>query len=184
MLRILPLDARNRGALNQADTRYLAGDRVQVRVTHMGFVPQYAPLATAEWRQLSAARAFDADKLLADPKAACFLAYEGSVCVGQSVAHLVPHRLCELWDLRVDSQFRRQGVATALLEHCMEWARAQGRAGMRVETSDDHPVLCQFLQSCGFTLGGVDKLWHRADAAQQDRPAALRESVLTFYRFF
>ncbi len=183
MLTIRPLAPANRACLNQFDTRYLAGERVQVRVTRTGFVPEYVPLSTAEWRALDLSRAFDAEKLLSDDKAACFLAFDEGKCVGQCVAHIVPHRLCDLWDVRVDSQRRRQGVGTELIEACLSWAGRKGRAGLRVETTDENPVMCQFLQSCGFTLGGVDKLWHRADLSQRARPAALRESVLTFYRF-
>ena len=184
MLSILPLDETNRACLNQADTRFLAGDRVQLRVTRKGFTLEYVPLPNAEWRTLRTTRILDANTLLADEKAACFLAFLDGQYAGQAVTRLAGHRLCELMDLRVDSRCRRQGVGTELLKTCVAWTEQRRRAGLRAETSDESPVACQFLESCGFALGGVDRLWHNADPWQQERVPGMRETVLTFYRFF
>lgn len=183
MLAILPLSPENQKHFNQADTRFLAGERVQLRVTRMGFLTDYAPLPTAEWRTLKPFPA-EAAQLLEDTRAACFMAFVDGQFAGQSIVRLGAHRLCELLDFRTDSRFRRQGAGTQLLAACAAWAQARGRAGLRAEVTDEQPVACQFLERIGFTLGGVDKLWHNALPGQQQRVSAMRESVLIFYKFF
>lgn len=183
MLTILPLSRENRDQLNQADARFLAGDRVQLRVTRKGFTPEYTPLPNAEWRTVQPLPV-DADHWLADPKAACFLAFVDGQHAGQAIVRLMGHRLCELLDLRTDTHFRRQGVGTELINACQTWAESMRRVGIRVETTDEQPVACQFFESYGFTLGGVDRLLHSADPDQARRFPAMRESVLVFYKFF
>ena len=183
MLTIMPLSEQNLGKYNGMDARFLAGDRVQLRVTRKGFDPEYVPLPIAEWRALKPCP-IDAQKLLDDPKAACFLAFVDGQCAGQCVVRLGAYRLCEVLDIRTDSRFRRQGVATQLMNACVDWAQRAGRAGLRAETSDEHPVACQFFERIGFALGGVDRLWHSALPEQAKRMPTMRESVLVFYRFF
>lgn len=183
MLTIVPLRPDNQNHLNQADARFLAGERVQLRVTRMGFLTDYAPLPTAEWRTLKPFPA-DPERLLADPKAGCFLAFVDGQPAGQGIVRLGAHQLCELIDLRVDSRFRRQGAGTQLVLTCAQWAQAKGRAGLRAELTDGQPVACQFLERVGFTLGGVDRLWHAALPEQRQLVPAMRESVLVFYKFF
>ena len=184
MLSIKPLDESNRAYLNQADTRFLAGDRVLLRVARRGFAPEYVPLPNAEWRTLQTTRVLDADTLLADAKAACYLAFVDDQYAGQCAVRLAAHRLVELLDVRVDTRFRRQRVGTELLKYCAFWTQEHHRAGIRAEASDESPVACQFFEHCGYELGGVDKLWHNADPWQAERVPAMRETVLTFYKFF
>ena len=182
MLTIVPLRPDNQSHLNQADARFLAGERVQLRVTRMGFLTDYAPLPTAEWRTLKPFPA-EPNRLLADPNAASFLAFVDGQFAGQCVVRLGAHRLCELIDLRVDSRFRRQSAGTQLIAACVQWTQAKGRAGLRAELTDGQPVACQFMERLGFTLGGVDRLWHTALPDQQKLVPAMRESVLVFYKF-
>jgi len=183
MLTILPINEKNRDCINQPDARFLAGDRVQLKFTRKGFLPEYVPMNAVEWRTVKPFPR-QAQALLADPESVCYFAFLNGRCVGQCIASKGQHRLCELMDLRTDSRYRRQGVGTALLNTIIEWASVNGLAGIRAETTDDRPVSCQFLDRCGFTLGGVDMLWHAADADQASRLPAMRESVLIFYKFF
>ncbi len=182
MFTILPLNADNLTCFNQPDARFLAGERIQLRFTRKGFLPEYAPLPSAEWRT---AKAFPltAEMLLADARAIVYFAFAENKCVGQCVAKSDEHQLCELLDLRTDSRHRRQGMGTALLNAVVDWAHARGLAGIRAETTDDCPAACQFFERSGFTLGGVDMLRLYSDPAQADRAPAMRESVLIFYKF-
>lgn len=183
MLTIQPLTPETREQFNLADARFLAGDRVQLRVTRKGFIAEYIPMPAAEWRTVKP-RITDTARLLADPSAMACLAVADGRCVGQAVARLSNHRLCELLDLRVDAHHRRHGVGSALLSACVDWTKRSGRAGLRVETTDEQPLACLFLEHAGFALGGVDRLLHWAEPEQQQRMPAIRESVLVFYRFF
>lgn len=183
MLTIHPLQETSLNRFNQADTSFLAGERVQLRVTRKGFLTEYVPLPVAQWRSVPAFR-MDAKNLLNNPKMACYLAFVNSQYAGQCVVSEGEHQLCELLDFRTDSHFRRQGVSGQLLNACEDWAQRRKFAGIRTEVSDEQPAACQFLEHVGFTLGGVDRLWHFADPEQQKHIPAMRESVLVFYKFF
>ena len=184
MLTILPPNEETIERLNQPDARFLAGEMVQVRVTRKGFLPEYIPLGTAQWRQHPVSPLVTRETLRQHDDWACFFAFLEDRFVGQLAAAPEEFGLCKLLDIRVDSSHRRQGVGTGLLNACVDWALKKGRKGVAAEVSDENPVACQFFQSQGFTLGGVDKLRHFADPRQAEKPAALRDSVLTFYRFF
>ncbi len=183
MLTILPPNENTISQLNQVDARYLAGELIQVRVTRKGFVPEYTPLNTAEWRQWPVWTNITVENVLAHKSWACFFAFLEERFVGQLVAAPAQYALCRMLDLRVDASVRRQGVGTELLNACMDWAGRKKMKGLWVDIDDQNPVACQFLQRSQFSLGGVDKLRHFADPAQADRPAAMRDSVLSFYRF-
>lgn len=183
MLTIIPLSVENQAYLNRPDARFLAGERVQLRFTRKGFLPEYVPLSVAEWRT-SPSFPVAAERLIGDPDHHCCFAVLDGRCVGQFIARKGSHALCELLDIRTDSRHRRQGIATAMLNAVVEWASAQQLAGIRAETTDDCPGACQFFERCGFVLGGVDMLWHARDPEQQSKVPAMRESVLTFYQFF
>ena len=89
-----------------------------------------------------------------------------------------------LWDLRVDVRSRRKGVGRTLLEASRSWALHLGLKGIMVETQDGNPVACQFYQSSGFVLGGVDRMLYAAIPQQAQKPPALRDSALFFYLLF
>lgn len=184
MLTILPLSENTIAHLNTVDARYLAGELVQVRVTRKGFLPEYTPLTTAEWRQWPTPPGVTQEAALRHDDLACFFAFQEERFVGQLVMRPAAYGLCSLMDLRVDATCRRQGIGSELMSACADWAEKKKLKGIWAEITDQNPVACQFLQSSGFSLGGVDKLRHFADPAQANRPAALRDSVLAFYHFF
>ncbi len=184
MLTIQPPNENTISHLNQTDARFLAGELVQIRVTRKGFLPEYLPLPTAEWRQSPPSALVTEKALKQHGEWACFFAFLDGKFVGQLVAEPAEYGLCRLLDLRVDASHRREGIGTALLNACIDWATQQGLKGILAESSDENPVACQFFQNSRFTLGGVDKLRHYADPLQAGRAAMLRDSVLMFYRFF
>lgn len=65
--------------------------------------------------------------------------------------------LCRLWDLRVAAEFRRRGVARALLAAAEEWAGAQGIRALMVETQNVNVPACRFYARHGFVLGAVNR---------------------------
>ncbi len=184
MLTIRPLSADNADCLNRVDTRYLAGDLVQIRVTRKGFSPEYVPLASASWQTYQPPRALKELLEATDPPRQCFFAYQDEQLVGQLVVSLADCGLTELIDIQVDSRCRRQSVATALVDAGLDWAQQMGCHGVCARTTDQNPVACQFFEHTGFQLGGVDKLRFHADPAVSLQAPGLRPSALAFYRFF
>ena len=183
MLTIVPFSDSQRALLHRPDARFLSGDQVVLRITQRGFALEYKPTGKAEWRTVPPV-SLNAQTLLANPSFACFLAFVDGECAGQAILRTGDFHLCDLLDIRVDSRMRRQGVATALLHACEDWAKKAHWAGLRAETTDHQPVACLFFTNSGFQLGGVDKLRHLADPDQAATPLAMRENALIFYSQF
>jgi ribosomal protein S18 acetylase RimI-like enzyme len=62
-------------------------------------------------------------------------------------------------DLRVDYDFRRQGLATAMLYQITAEARARQTRAVHAEIAANNLPANQMLQKCGFELSGID--WRR-----------------------
>jgi len=184
MLTILPLSEAMIPLYNQIDNRYLVGELAAVRVARSGFSLEYMPLSKAEWRTYSSDSLFTPQELLKRKDAVCFFAFLDGQPVGQAVVAQHWNNLAVLWDIRVDVRSRRKGVGRTLLEACRSWALHLGLKGIMVETQDGNPVACQFYQSSGFVLGGVDRMLYAATPQQAQKPPALRDSALFFYLLF
>lgn len=77
-------------------------------------------------------------------------------------------RLSEAWngyaridDIAVDRSLRRAGVATALLQHALDWCRARSLAGVTLETQNNNLAACRLYERFGFRLGGFDRELYR-----------------------
>jgi ribosomal protein S18 acetylase RimI-like enzyme len=57
-----------------------------------------------------------------------------------------------LWDFRVASDARRQGIGSALLEAVEQRARERSARSLRVETQDVNVPACRFYHRSGFRL--------------------------------
>jgi GNAT superfamily N-acetyltransferase len=79
----------------------------------------------------------------------------------QPVALLVARRdhaagTLRLIDVRVDYDYRRQGLGTALVYHAIGQARDLGLRAMSAETLTNNVPASALLAKCGFELSGVD----------------------------
>lgn len=63
--------------------------------------------------------------------------------------------LAVLWDLRVHPDHQRSGVGSALLDHAMEWSRAEGMTQMKIETQNTNVAACRFYLARGAELRGI-----------------------------
>lgn len=52
--------------------------------------------------------------------------------------------LAVLWDIRVDSAYRREGVGEKLFWRTVEWARIKGCKLLKVETQNINVPACRF----------------------------------------
>ena len=59
-------------------------------------------------------------------------------------------------ELIVDTEFRGQGVGSALMNRAIAWAREHGFPGLTLETQDNNVPACKFYEKCGFVLSGFD----------------------------
>jgi ribosomal protein S18 acetylase RimI-like enzyme len=84
---------------------------------------------------------------------------------GQIVAALAgrsdPDRgLFELIDLRVDFDFRRQGLGTAMMFQAIQTARKSQLRAIAAESPANNDPASQLLTKLGFQIGGLDSLRH------------------------
>lgn len=84
-------------------------------------------------------------------------AYDGDQCVGLAVMQEAPFRYMYLYDLKVCSSHRGQGVATALMEKAMDLALEKGYIGVYTQAQDNNLAACLFYLHAGFEIGGFDK---------------------------
>ncbi len=57
-----------------------------------------------------------------------------------------------LYDIRVSTDSRRQGVGKALLGHCAEWAKNRGFRFLVIETQNTNVPACRFYAASGAEL--------------------------------
>ena len=62
-----------------------------------------------------------------------------------------------LWDIRVVSEARRQGVGVALFKGAEKWAVAHGCRRLKVETQNINVPACRFYASQGCVLGAIHR---------------------------
>lgn len=66
----------------------------------------------------------------------------------------------KILDLRVDYDFRRQGLASAMIFQLIQHARESGLRAVTAETLTNNFPAGQLLSKLGFDLGGVDTQRH------------------------
>jgi GNAT superfamily N-acetyltransferase len=65
--------------------------------------------------------------------------------------------LAVLWDIRVLSQFRRQGIGSALFEAAEAWASSRRCRQLKVETQNINVPACSFYAARGCVLGAAHR---------------------------
>ena len=184
MLNILPMKNGMAEYYNTIDSRFLVGETVSLKVGQTGFSLVYRPIGKALWRQGEKDERFSAEDLISSRDAVCYFAFEGEQPVGQIIVFENFNSLAVVQHICVEARLRRQGVGKALMETAADWAKRHGQKGLMMEIRDSNPIACQFAESMGFELGGFDQLLYTAMSEQQNRPRALRDSALFFYKLF
>ena len=89
------------------------------------------------------------------------LAEHGAQKAALLVAQAQPqYGTLRLVDLRVDYDFRREGLATALVFQAVTEARGKGLRAVTTETLTDNLPAARLLFKCGFDLAGLDAQRH------------------------
>src|SRR5436190_2254220 len=82
--------------------------------------------------------------------------HDGAI-VGAMIAQMRPDNgTMLLRDLRVDFDYRRQGVGLAMMYQLIQRARDLGVRAVSAETKTNNIVAGKLLAKCGFDLAGVD----------------------------
>lgn len=177
--RLTAEEARHVPLMNDA---VLIGDETFLRIGATGFRLSYVPLGKAEWRSFPYAHDEALHDLAEAEGAAVYGAFREERLAGLAAVACRLNGWAELCDVRVNAADRRQGVASALIAACEDFAHRRGMHGLRVTASEQNAVLCQFLEHNGFTLQGLDRKALIHTPAEKDKPLMRRACALFFYR--
>ena len=83
-------------------------------------------------------------------------AYDGEKCIGLAILRDDWMKYMYLYDLKVAKDYRRQGVAYALIEKSKEVSKEKGYRGLYTQGQDNNLSACKFYIKSGFYIGGFD----------------------------
>jgi len=64
--------------------------------------------------------------------------------------------LAVLWDIRVNSDYRRLGLGSRIIDEVKRWAISRGFTRLKIETQNNNVKACNFYASQGATLTGYN----------------------------
>lgn len=95
------------------------------------------------------------------PKGFAIGAYDNDQCVGLAIFDDNWNKYIYLNDLKVNSSFRKMGVASGLLAAGRQIAEKKGYKGMYTVAQDNNLAACKFYLKQGFEIGGLNtKIYH------------------------
>lgn len=97
---------------------------------------------------------------------------EGRV-VGYIVVSRAWNHCAQIDDVAIDRAHRRTGMARALMDEAVRWAKARGLSMIRLETQSNNVAACRFYEKYGFRLGGFDRYLYVAIPARERPEVAL-----------
>lgn len=114
-------------------------------------------------------------------QARTFLALSGGATVGTAAGTADPHEnggreLVAMW---VDPAERRSGVARALIDAVVEWARAQNAPAVALWVAEDNASALRLYEKCGFALTGEREVMRSGvDQVRMRRPLTQAAGVV------
>ena len=83
-------------------------------------------------------------------------AYDNEKCIGLAIMQESLFKYMYLYDLKVNSAYRKCGVAKALIEKAKTIAKEKGYMGIYTQGQDNNLGACLFYIKTGFYIGGFD----------------------------
>lgn len=87
---------------------------------------------------------------------AIFMAICDNKCVGYIKVFAGMLGKGHIADLDIDSEYRRSGIGTKLMDSATAWCREQNFTGVTLETQDINLQACRFYTKYGFELSGIN----------------------------
>lgn len=97
---------------------------------------------------------------------AFFIAFDGEKPIGGAAVasrteevNMLSDRndLAVLWDIRVDGEYKRQGIGQALFDMAVNWSRGQGLAQLKIECQNNNVPAVNFYHKQGAVLSVIDE---------------------------
>jgi len=144
----------------QGDAAALRDLRLEALARHpLAFT---ADLAEAEGRTIDAWRE-QAERSAGDRRDLIVLAEAGGgALAGMAGVYTPPQpklaHVGTVWGVYVRETFRGCGVGEALVRACVDWARRNGLAGLRLSVVDGNDAALRCYERCGFARYGVEPI--------------------------
>lgn len=158
-IRVKELDRDNVGDINQADGTFTVKSILRLEAVDGLITYRIDEVAPYKKRYLD--EGHDYGDYLEDPDRTGFLAYADGELAGQVMLKEYWNNLAYIDDIRTDRKFRQVGIGKRLIAAARSWAQSRELAGIMLETQNNNVAACKFYESCGFTLGGFDRLLYR-----------------------
>jgi ribosomal protein S18 acetylase RimI-like enzyme len=68
-----------------------------------------------------------------------------------------------VWNIGIDSAYRRRGLGRELMSRALAWARSENLRAVWLETQTNNLPACRFYQAMGFELCGIDDHFYSND---------------------
>jgi ribosomal protein S18 acetylase RimI-like enzyme len=65
--------------------------------------------------------------------------------------------LAVLWDLRVDDEYKNQGIGQSLIDMAIKWSREQGLVQIKIECQNNNVPACKFYHKQGAVLAAINE---------------------------
>jgi ribosomal protein S18 acetylase RimI-like enzyme len=121
---------------------------MKVRAAQKGDKPGVKALCARIWSDDYVPEVFD--QWVRDRRGRLWVAVEGDRVVGVAKLTVAPSHEAWLHGLRVHPDYRRRGIATALLAHRLARARQLGARVARLDTADDNVAVRRLVRRSGF----------------------------------
>lgn len=83
-------------------------------------------------------------------------AYDREKCVGLAILQEDFFKYMYLYDLKVEPDYRGQGIGRLLIEKSKETAIRRGYRGLYTQGQDNNLGACRFYLKTGFEIGGIN----------------------------
>ncbi len=83
-------------------------------------------------------------------------AYDREKCVGLAIMQEAHFKYMYLYDLKVNQDYRKKGIAGKLLEAAKNIAISKNYSGIFTQGQDNNLSACLFYLKSGFVIGGLD----------------------------
>lgn len=130
---------------------------LEVRYDHGEFSCQEIGIEPFEKKYDDEDDGIDLKEYIKDENKTCFLAFHKGKYAGRLMIHRSWNKYGFVDDLTVDKDFRRLGIAQALMNEAKEWSKGKGLSGLALETQTNNVGACSFYKIYGFEIGGVNK---------------------------